>query len=243
MIEKFSRISSSDSSANGTDSGRLIRMVIGSMKLSNCAASTMYMKMIDSRKASTKLVAARPNSLRLADQAVGVSRRHVQLVDGALQLGDDVAQRLALHQVGGDQDLALAVVALDLGGAGGRHQRRDVRHRHVAERRRRDVQPLERGGRVAELLLHAELHVVAVVAFAVGGDLVVAAHQHAHGVGDRSDVHVEVGRLVAVHDAPAVRACRPRTSCRGRSRRASCASFALTCWAYLSSCCRSGPCR
>ena len=39
------------------------------MKLSNCAASTMYMNTMDSTNAMTKLLAARPNSFDLADQA------------------------------------------------------------------------------------------------------------------------------------------------------------------------------
>jgi hypothetical protein len=43
----------SDSRAKGTDRGRLTRMVTGSMKLSNCAASTMYMNTMESTKART----------------------------------------------------------------------------------------------------------------------------------------------------------------------------------------------
>ena len=44
----------SETSANGTASGSDSRMVIGCRKLSNWLASTMYMKMTDSRKASWK---------------------------------------------------------------------------------------------------------------------------------------------------------------------------------------------
>jgi hypothetical protein len=61
-MEKFSPITISDSSANGAERGRLTRMVTGSMKLSNCAASTMYMKTMASTKASTNSSEARPNS-------------------------------------------------------------------------------------------------------------------------------------------------------------------------------------
>ena len=39
---------------NGTASGSVIRIVTGWMKDSNCAASTMYIKMKVSAKASTK---------------------------------------------------------------------------------------------------------------------------------------------------------------------------------------------
>ena len=45
---------SSDRIPNGTASGRVSRIVIGWMKDSNCAASTMYMKMKVSEKASAK---------------------------------------------------------------------------------------------------------------------------------------------------------------------------------------------
>ena len=55
-------MSSRESSANGTESGKLNRIVIGSMKLSNCAARTMYMNTMERMNAMTKLLAARPNS-------------------------------------------------------------------------------------------------------------------------------------------------------------------------------------
>ena len=45
----------SASRANGTANGSDSMIVIGCRKLSNCAASTMYMPMMDSRKAIWKL--------------------------------------------------------------------------------------------------------------------------------------------------------------------------------------------
>ena len=48
-------VSHSESSANGIDSGSVSMIVNGWRKLSNCAASTMYMKMDASRKAMIRL--------------------------------------------------------------------------------------------------------------------------------------------------------------------------------------------
>ena len=49
-------VSQSVSSANGIDIGRLIMMASGCSRLSNCAASTMYMKMHARRKAMIRLL-------------------------------------------------------------------------------------------------------------------------------------------------------------------------------------------
>jgi hypothetical protein len=46
-----------ESRAKGNVSGRASRIVIGSVKLSNCAASTMYMKTSERAKARMKLTA------------------------------------------------------------------------------------------------------------------------------------------------------------------------------------------
>ncbi len=48
------------------------------------------------------------------------------------------------------------------------------------------------------MLVDAKLHVVPVVTFAVGGDLLIAADQRAHRSGDGGDVDVQIGRLVAI---------------------------------------------
>ena len=45
----------SEKRAKGIESGRLSMIVKGCRKLSNCAASTIYMKMDASRKAMTRL--------------------------------------------------------------------------------------------------------------------------------------------------------------------------------------------
>ncbi len=54
MFTVWPAISSSDTMPNGTASGSVIRIVIGWMKDSNCAASTMYIKMNVSENASAK---------------------------------------------------------------------------------------------------------------------------------------------------------------------------------------------
>jgi len=51
MIEKFSPTAYKLSNANGTESGKLKRIVIGSTKLSNCAARIIYMKISDNSNA------------------------------------------------------------------------------------------------------------------------------------------------------------------------------------------------
>ena len=48
-------VTSSEKSANGIESGRLSMIVNGCRKLSNCAASTMYMKIEASRNAMIRL--------------------------------------------------------------------------------------------------------------------------------------------------------------------------------------------
>ena len=48
----MSAVAQSEKSANGTDSGSEIRIVSGSIRLSNCEARIMYMNAIESRNAS-----------------------------------------------------------------------------------------------------------------------------------------------------------------------------------------------
>ena len=147
----------------------------------------------------TKLLAARPNSFDWPTSPVeypgGMFRPSIVLFSSV----KNVAERLTFHEVGRDQNLALAVVALDLRRARSRLNRCHVGHQHVTKCRRRHIQSFQRLGRVTKLLVHAQLNVVAIVSFAIGCYLIVAAHQHPHRVRDRRYVDVEIGCLVTIH--------------------------------------------
>ena len=93
-------------------------------------------------------------------------------------------------------------------------------------------------GELRNSFVNAKLHVVAVVALAIGGHLVVAAHQRSQRGGDRRHVHVQVGRLVAIDVHANLGLARLRTS---ESRSVTPGTFAQlrlrAAVAYLSSCC------
>ena len=72
----------SENSAKGMLSGSVSMMIKGYEKLSNCAASTMYMKMDASNMASSKIPGGFFQDFHLAGKAVGVAGRQAHFVDG-----------------------------------------------------------------------------------------------------------------------------------------------------------------
>jgi hypothetical protein len=138
-----------------------------------------------------------PELARDARRGDGVARLEAHVAGEALQLFDDGALRVALFEVGRDDDVALAVLPVDARGARAGGEVDDLVEGDRAELGRGhadEAQPVGVGAGVGQ---RAHEHVVPLALLVVARDL-VAADEQAQGVGHVGDADAEVGGLAAV---------------------------------------------
>ena len=188
--------SQSEKTANGMLSGSASMIVIGWRKLSNCAASTMYMKSRLSRNAVMKFWMVSSSALARPPSLIWYcGGRFISLMI-ALHLADRDRERHA-GEVGEEADLALAVLALDLRRPERFFQVHEAVDLHELRRRRPDGEGVDGGGVVALGRLGAEPDVVLLVLFLVLRDR-LAADEQAQRLGDLVDAETERRGALAV---------------------------------------------
>ena len=103
----------SEASANGSDNGSDSRMTSGCTRLSYCAASTMYMKTIESRN-------AQPNSTNVRSSSRPRPATDTEYAGGMLELAgrrphrlDAIRQPEARRDAGAQRHLALPIDPID----------------------------------------------------------------------------------------------------------------------------------
>jgi hypothetical protein len=94
---KIERVASphNDSNANGTESGKLNRIVNGWTVLSNCEARIMYMKITDRMKAQMNSVNVFSSSRARPETLVVYAIGKIHLRDRASQRFDTIGKRVA----------------------------------------------------------------------------------------------------------------------------------------------------
>ncbi len=147
-------------------------MMNGLSRLSYCAASTMYMKAIDSSERPAELA---ERALELAAAAAdrgGVARRHAELGGGGAQRLEAIGKRIAGRDAGPHVGLALPIEPIDARRALAffeRHDRIEAHHLAVGARH---VEARDGVGIAAIVLRQPQLDVV------VLADLRIAEARH-----------------------------------------------------------------
>ena len=183
---------------NGIESGSVSRIVIGWMNDSNCAASTMYMKMNDSDNRQQEIKSGFAHFLRLPDIAGRVTGGQIQFFYVAVDRRRNIRRRTARFRVCQQRHLTLAIDAVNRTRSGAGLRFDDAVERDQADFCRRHDHSFQAFDVGAEMVDRADANFVLVRAL-VESRRFLSGDQRVQSLRNIADPHAEIGGRVAVN--------------------------------------------